>query len=89
MVEGVRGLAPAGARVAGEVVLYRDEELVVLGRGRDADVVGRAAVGVVRRVDDVVRVVSLESDVPPDAAAVGIAADGPAGVFSAPSPAAE
>ncbi len=72
-----------------EVVLYRDEELAVLGRVRDADDVGRVAAGVVRREDDAVRVVRLESDVPPDAAAVGSTADGPAGVSSAPSPDAE
>lgn len=91
--EVVRDLAVVGTRtpigVEREVVLYRDEELAVLGRGRDADDVAGAAVGVVRRADDVVRVVRLESDVPPDAAAVGSAADGPAGVSSAPSPPAE
>ncbi len=89
MVEGVRDLAAAGARVAGEVVLYRDEELVVLGRGRDADDVGGAPVDVVRGVNDVVRVVSFPSDVPPDAAPVGSAGDDSSGVSSASSPDAE
>ncbi len=87
--EVVRDLAAAGARVAGEVVLYRDEELGVLGTGRDADDVARAPVGVVRRVDHVVRVVRLASDVPPDAAAVSSTPNGLAGVSSAASPAAE
>ena len=79
VVEGVRDLAVAGTRTPGaverEVVPYRDEELVV--------------VGVVRRADDVVRVVRFPSDVPPDAAGVGSTPNSLAGVSSAASPDAE